>query len=375
MRIGLITGEFPPMPGGVGRFARVLGERMQQQGHEVHVLTRAGCASDSLPISAIRGWGLDSLAPIRAWARKRRFDVVNLQFQTAAYDMSPFVHFLPAIVNGPFVTSFHDLRFPYLFPKAGRLRGWIVMHLARGSDGVIMTNQEDGERLRMLPNRAVIPIGSVILRELGADYDRRWQRRRLGADERTFLLGHFGFVKATKGIDCLIEALANLRRGGHEARLAFIGGRSNAVDGGEDARYLHRLDARIHQLGLEDAVHWTGFLAEDEVAACLKAVDLMTLPFLDGASFRRGSLVAACHYGCAILTTQAEIKTAAFRHGENLWLIPSHSTSALEEGILHLMRHPQQMKQLRRGAFELGRRFDWDRIAGDTAAFFQTVAL
>ncbi len=373
MKIGLITGEFPPMPGGVGRFARVLGERMQQQGHEVHVLSRTGCDSDCLPLSTIRGWGLGSFAPIRAWVRRHQFDVVNLQFQTAAYDMSPFVHFLPAIIRAPLATSFHDLRFPYLFPKAGRLRNWIVMHLARASDGVITTNQEDDERLRTLPNRAVIPIGSVILNSLDADYDRAKWRERVGADEGTFLLGHFGFVKALKGIDYLIDALANLRQDGHDLRMVFIGGRSNTVDGGRDAPYLQQLEARIRQLGLEHAVHWTGFLAEDEVAACLKAVDLVTLPFLDGASYRRGSLIAACHYGCAILTTHAEVRTDAFKHGHNLWLIPSHSAGEIEQGIAHLMRHPHQLNHLRHGALELRRHFDWDVIAGDTAAFFETL--
>lgn len=373
MKIGLITGEFPPMPGGVGRFARVLAERMQRQGHEVHVLSRAGCESDSLPISAIRSWGLGSFVPIQAWMQKHRFDVINLQFQTAAYDMSPFVHFLPSMIAAPFVTSFHDLRFPYLFPKAGRLRDWIVMHLARCSDGIITTNQEDDRRLQTLTNRTVIPIGSVILSSLGADYDRSQWRRRVGADEQTFLLGHFGFVKEFKGINYLIDALAHLCRSGHDLRLVFIGGRSNAVDGGKDESYLRHLNTRIRRLGLEKFVHWTGFLAEDEVAAWLRAVDLVTLPFLDGASYRRGSLIAAIHNGCAIMTTYAKIQTDAFRHGHNLWLIPSHSAAEIERGIIHLMPRPHQLNDLRRGAYELRRRFDWDEIAGDTAAFFETL--
>ena len=372
MKIGLITGEFPPMPGGVGRFARVLAERMQQQGHEVYVLSRTGCDSDSLPISTIRSWGLGSFAPIQAWMQKHQFDVINLQFQTAAYDMSPFVHFLPSIIHIPLITSFHDLRFPYLFPKAGRLRDWIVMHLARCSDGVIATNQEDNERLQNLPNRTVIPIGSVILSSPDADYDHSQWRRRAGADEQTFLLGHFGFVKEFKGISYLIEALANLCRNGHAVRLVFIGGRSNTVDGGKDAPYLRHLDRRIRQLGLENLVHWTGFLAEDEVAAWLRAVDLVTLPFLDGASYRRGSLIAASHYGCAILTTHAKVKADAFRHGHNLWLVPSHSASEIEQGIARLMRHPHQLNTLRQGARELRQRFDWDVIARDTVAFFET---
>jgi len=39
MRIGLITGEYPPMQGGVGDFTHELGKALAALGHEVHVLT------------------------------------------------------------------------------------------------------------------------------------------------------------------------------------------------------------------------------------------------------------------------------------------------------------------------------------------------
>ena len=39
MQIGLITGEYPPMQGGVGDFGRELGQTLVELGHEVHVIT------------------------------------------------------------------------------------------------------------------------------------------------------------------------------------------------------------------------------------------------------------------------------------------------------------------------------------------------
>ena len=371
MKIGLIAGEFPPMPGGVGRYAEQLGEGLQQH-HEVQVLSRHGCDSEALPISTISGWGLQSYAPIQEWVNRHQFDAVNLQFQTAAYDMSPFVHFLPSIIDPPLITSFHDLRHPYLFPKAGRLRSWIVRRLARASAGVITTNQEDHQQLQGLPHLRLIPIGSGILSAPAGGSRSHW-RAQLGADDSTFLLAHFGFIKAIKGIDYLLDALAELRGQGWRLRLAFIGERSNRSDGDRDMPYLRQVETRIRQLALDDAVHWTGFLPEAEVAACLKAADLIALPFLDGASYRRSSLIAAGHYGCAILTTQPPIATAAFQHKQNMWLIGSHSAAQIAEAVRHLMQHPQQLAALRRGAAALRQHFDWDAIARDTASFFETL--
>lgn len=373
MKIGMITGEYPPMPGGVGAFTRILAETMQTQGHTVHILSRHGTDSETLPISTIRTWGMSSYAPIQEWVHKHQFDVINLQFQTAAYDMSPFVHFLPLIIHTPIVTTFHDLRHPYLFPKAGKLRDWIVMHLARNSAGVIATNHEDGQKLADLPHNTVIPIGSNIMADLPADYDRTAWREKVGADDDTFLVGHFGFIKEMKGIDYLLEGIARLCDDQVPLRLVFIGGRSNTIDAGSDDPYLTHLDTRIKQLGLEDNIHWTGFVEEAEVASYLNAVDLVTLPFLDGASYRRGSLMAAIQYGCAILTTYPQMKIPTFTHESNMWLVPTYSATQIESAILHLLEHPHHLDDLRQGALQLRDMFDWDGIATDTVKFFEAI--
>ena len=373
MKIGLITGEFPPMPGGVGDFTRGLAERIREHGREVQILSRKGSSFADLDIDAINDWGPFCLTAIRQWVKRHGISIVNLQYQTAAYDMSPFIHFLPGVVGVPLITTFHDLRHPYLFPKAGALRDWIVMRLARSSAGVITTNQEDDLRLSELPNRRVIPIGSSIPYLKSGDDNipatRRWQAQR---DPESFVLGHFGFVKAIKGIDYLLEAMARLRAAGHDLRLVFIGGRRNTVDTSEDDAYLATLDDRIQHHGLNGAVFRTGYLPDDEVAACFGAVDLLVLPFTDGASYRRSSLIAAIHCGCAILTTEPSAPIDTFVHGENMWLVRPRSAAALEKAILELMRDDVQLDRLRTGAAALSAHFDWDEIARDTIAFCQT---
>ena len=121
-----------------------------------------------------------------------------------------------------------------------------------------------------------------------------------------------------------------------------------------------------------DAVTRTGYLPDNEVAACFGAVDLMVLPLTDGASYRRSSLIAAIHCGCAILTTEPETPIDTFAHGENLWLVAPRSAVALEKAILALMRDNAQLDRLRTGAASLSTHFDWDKIARETIAFYQT---
>ena len=373
MKIGLISGEFPPMPGGVGHFSRILAEVIQAQGHSVRVLSRTGSNCDTLEITGVSGWGLKNIPQIKSWADDHALDLINVQFQTAAYDMSPWIHFLPALLDQPIVTTFHDLRHPYLFPKAGRLRDWAVTHLAGSADGVIVTNPEDDEKLAHLPIRSVIPIGSNIICQAASDESTARWREQLSAAESTTLIGHFGFVQAIKGIDFLVDALAELRRNGHDLRLLFIGGQRNAVNADAGESYREALADRIRENGLEDIVRWTGFLPEAEVAACLGAVNIVSLPYLDGASYRRGSLMAAINYGCAIVTTQPTVEHETFIHGENIWLVDRQSATAIGDAMVHLIQNPQTVNRLRDGARKLRRRFDWDVIARDTLAFFEEV--
>ena len=163
MKIGLITGEYPPQQGGVGDFTRELARALIAAGHEAQVITgcsEAGCrmqdrrwhrcaACDQFVGSALLE------ADCRQSFSANSFDVLNIQYEPAAYGMQVGVNFLPSAwarrqIKLPIVTTFHDLLVPYLFPKAGPLRWKVVEYLARHSDAVIVTNGEDHARLSKL---------------------------------------------------------------------------------------------------------------------------------------------------------------------------------------------------------------------------------
>jgi glycosyltransferase involved in cell wall biosynthesis len=373
MRIGIIIGEYPPMQGGVGAYSHILAHELARQEQTVFLFSSSGAQDDSLPLAnSVKRWSLSSLLAARKWARENRLDVVSLQFQTAAYAMSPWVHFLPeALWPTPVVTTFHDLRFPYLFPKAGRLRDWIVMWLARASAGVIVTNHEDQQRLSPRPNCSLIPIGSNILSKLASNYNRAEWRTRAGAGEGDFLIAYFGLFNHSKGIENLLNALAKLRRDGIPARLVMMGGAGSSDP--TNADFVHHMTTLIHELGLQAYVHQTGFIDEESVGAYLTASDVVALPFLDGASYRRGSLMAAIHYQRPIVTTQPQCAIPRFKDGENMLLVPVDDVSALAAALRRLYGAPELRAKLSAGAQLLAGDFEWPEIARETISFFQQV--
>ena len=161
MRICFVTGEYPPMQGGVGDCTHELGCALMQLGHQVTVITSTR-AMGSAPHSQafepqvhpiIDRWNWSSWRSILSQVQSDQGEILHIQYQTAAYAMHPAINLLPLRVrwwsNRPrVVVTFHDLRVPYLFPKAGATRSWANLQLARWSDAAIVTNQEDRRQLR-----------------------------------------------------------------------------------------------------------------------------------------------------------------------------------------------------------------------------------
>jgi glycosyltransferase involved in cell wall biosynthesis len=376
MRIGIVTGEFPPLQGGVGDYTQALAGALAEHGAEVHVITDVRCApppAASFHVQAIiRRWSFPALFAIRSLASALRLDALNIQYQAAAYGLGAPIHFLPDVAGMTCVTTFHDLRIPYLFPKAGRLRGWAVTRLARASRGVIATNAEDEAELRRRGVRRVtrIPIGSNIAPNPPAGYDRTAWRASLGLRPEEFLLGYFGFLNPSKGGDALIQMLAALRDRKAPVRLALIGGQIGASDpvnqqfGAEIERLIRRYD-------LTGRIIHTGFVEAPLVSAHLLACDAVVLPYQDGASLRRGTLMAALAHGCAIITTQPAHTLAELRDGENIRLVPVGSVSALVLAVTELLHAPELRARMGQGARALSRQFMWEAIAAQALRFFQ----
>lgn len=387
MRILFVTGEYPAMQGGVGDYTRRLSQALGALGADVHVLTDIDAGGDHLrvpaaafeptvhPVMAQAGW--DLWGYVRRAIRDVRPEVVHIQYQSAAYSLHPAVNYLPLYLRitpgrPRVVTTFHDLRFPYLFPKAGPLRWQAVLALAKYSDAAVVTNPADWLRLERAGLRRrlhPIPIGSNIQCEPPAGYDRVRQRVKWGAGPETWLLAYFGFLNASKGGETLIRCLAELVRAGQPARLLMVGGKVGASDP-TNAAYLAKVEALISELGLAERVQWTGFTAPDEVSANLLAADCAVLPYREGASLRHGSLMAALAHGLPIVSTEvpAEVRASAgvfpmLVDSESALLVPPDDPVRLAAAVTRVMAEPTLRSRLGAAALALSRHFEWPTIA------------
>ncbi len=374
-RILLVTGEYPPMQGGVADYTRELARALAATGHEIGVLTsskaRPAPADPGVTVfPQIENWGWGLWDALDAFTADWQPDVVHVQYQTAAFDMRPAINlwaWRPWSQRPRALTAvtFHDLLPAYLFPKAHwlGLRQWMTHTLARTLDIAITTNPEDTAQLRPVrPDVVEIPIGSNIPDNLPADFQREAWRARWDVPADAALLCYFGFLNASKGGEMLVDVLGELVDRGQNAHLLMIGGRVGASDPTNYA-YLQKVEARIAARGLSDRVHWTDHIPGQQVSAAFHISDVCLLPYQDGASYRRGSFMAALEHGMAIVTTPPVVPYADLIDGETLLFAPPEDVRAMTDAAERILTEGALQRRLGEHARALSRKFGWDAIA------------
>jgi glycosyltransferase involved in cell wall biosynthesis len=382
LHIMFVTGEYPPMPGGVGAYTQELARALHSLGVRITVLT-AEAACD--PETAVHSAGCRVLPVIRHWdwgvwrlaanlAAEVRCDWLHVQYQTAAFGMHPAINFAPGYWQRrgfKVAWTYHDLLVPYLFPKAGkRLRTWITERPAHTAGLPVVTNEAD--RLRLAAHgvaAACIPIGSNIVSRHLSTAERAAWRSEHGYTAGDLVLGYFGFLNRSKGGLTLVKALQRVARERADAHLLMIGEQVGASDATNNA-YRSEVQALISRWGLEQRVQWTGNLADAEVAAALNACDVLLMPYLDGASLRRGTLMAGLANGCAIVTTTPQGPLPELVDGRDLLYVTPEDEKALANAALRIANDPALATRLRTNARERSKLFAWDAIAHEHMACY-----
>lgn len=370
------------MVGGVGDYTACLARALHLQGVQVSVLTstKAQQSVGAFPFPVIAGvkkWGHSTFYNPWPYGQAWRLvhgqspDIVHIQYQAAAYALLPAINGLPFVLNrfSPLIktmVTFHDLRVPFVFRGAGRLglRDRMVRWMAEWSQAVACTDEADLQvvtRWGLRSPARLIPIGSNIPAEA------RWTGGEQGADGVT--LGYFGLLNQSKGVEILLEAYHLVRQRGLRGTLAMIGADLGDSDP-TNAEYARHIRSLATELGVEKGINWTGRLPSPDTSRALAGLDVCILPYLDGASFRRGTLMAALAHGLPIVTTMPSSRAGIgprLIDGQNCRLAKAGDAEALANAIMELASSPAMRQRLAQGAQALSTNFSWEEIGRKTA--------
>ena len=170
------------------------------------------------------------------------------------------------------------------------------------------------------------------------------------------------FLNRSKGGLTLVTALQRLSTTHPTVKLLMIGERVGASDPTNFA-YLQEVEALAAELGVADRIQWTGHQSDAAVGADLNACDVLVMPYEDGASLRRGTLMAGLANGCAVVTTTPQAPLPELVTERDLIYVAPGNAQALARMTARLLDNPWLLDRLRTNARDRAQLFSWESIA------------
>lgn len=308
----ILTGEYPPQPGGVSDYTRRLAQGLAARGGPVRVWCPGYAGQDNPVVTAVDGPvvvdrlrsgfgppGLRTLSSALGAAGKRRLLV---QYVPNAFGLRgtnvPFTRWLlrRRKAGDDVRVMFHEPFLPWEsvrhWPLAAAQR-LMAATLLRAARCVYVSTESWAPCLRPFAPAGTtfrtLPIPSNIdpIDDLAAVSEVK--TRLSGGRKAVFLIGYFGTYRDT---DFLQTALSPLLSGRPDRRLVLLGG-----NGDRFATLLAERDERFR--GRIEAL---GFATGRDVSIHLQACDLMVQPYPDGVTTRRTTVMACLAHARPTLT-------------------------------------------------------------------------
>jgi glycosyltransferase involved in cell wall biosynthesis len=363
----IVTGEYPPQPGGVSDYTRLVARALVLAGDRVDVwappcASKAGSSERDSGVSVRRlpdhygprslrvldreldalpgprrllvqyvphafGWKAANL-PFCWWLRSRRDDFVWIMFHEVAYP----------------VGSEYSARENAL----GVVTRWMAAVVSRAAERIFVSIPAWQPMLESLIGRRVpiewLPVPSTISPVEDPDGISHL-RSRLAADHP--LVGHLGTYGRL--IEPMLAAALPGLLAATNCRILLLGRQGDSL---RDS--LMRTHPRF-----AERVMAPGQLSDTDLSRHVAACDVMLQPYPDGVTSRRTSVMAALSHGRPVVTTVGWLSESFWSGGGAVVTVPVEDPGALVSATSRLLSDPARMAELSAHARRLyAERFD-----------------
>lgn len=370
LRVGLVCGQFDPVQDGVADYTRLLAGQLRAAGLETLICTGNAYAhsADETAVGVTDRWTVGGVIRGAREMARLRLDLVHVQFAPSAFGFSRAVGLLSALLprRTPVLATLHEYGVWATAGRTARLRSaaWSAMErrgyadretllLSARADQLLVTAPEHQLVLNArCPAReaAYVPIApNIQVADFDGEQPRAAVRRALGLPAEALLAVFFGFLHPEKGLERLIEALAQVRSQHPRLRLVLAGGeRSHSVNTAAAAALRRELEDLARRRGVQDAVIFTGYLPAREISRLLQAADAAVFPFNAGVTSKSGSLLAALAHGVPTIATSPPGEVTGASEIEGVLRVPPRDTAALAHALQLIVTDPHLGERLAR---------------------------
>lgn len=371
MKILTLCYEYPPVGGGGGRMAHLVGSALVRRGHEVRVQT---VRMPDLPASESR----EGVSIFRTNGFRRRPDLCTVP-EMAAYVATSFLPTLghlrswkPDVLHAHFAVPTGALALPAAL--LSRTPYVLTAHLGDLPGG----NPDQTDALFRVLNPLIRPIWSrAAALSASSTFAANLASAAYGVTPTIILNGismngradhaakpgpllnlvAIGRFNPQKNFPWLIRALAGCQSPWH---LSLIGDGSQRTE----------IEQAIADCGLHDHIRLLGWLPENEMRDVLRHSDILVMP-----STSEGNPVAAIEAlkaGVAILGSNIGGLSDLVEDGKNGFAVPIETPDAFREKLAWLAAHPDDLHAMKTRSLALSARFDIEAIAADFEALLSS---
>lgn len=370
-----ITGEYPPQPGGVSDYTRLVASALAAAGDPVHVWCPHFDTSGFEDSGVIVHRELGAMAPrdlLRAGRMLNEFPGPRrllvqwvphaFGFRSANLPFSFWLWNRASAHKDRLEVMIHE---PYLPLNQERLKhtALAVTHrimltaVLRAASRVWTAIPSWEEYCRIYALGRPIPFAWLpVISNIPVEEQGRGGRtvRMRHAPAQGALIGHFGACGGGIG-DALHAVIPQLLQRDANRAVLLIG---------QDSRQAHDELLRDYP-ALQGRIHATGPLSSPEVSSHISACDVMLQPYPDGATARRSSLMAALSHGKPVVTTSGHLTEPLWRESGAVAIVPATDYREMIASVERLLADEKRREQLAAAAKSMyDRQFGLQKVVG-----------
>lgn len=273
-KILLVTGSYPPKHCGVGDYTYKLFEYLNKTD------------KFNLELFYRSDWSFKYYLKYLRELLSTKSDLYHFQYPTEGYGYSllPLL-LIVSLIRKKTIVTIHEIS------SRNKLAYIYTQLIIFFSNKIIVSNRLEEKHARrfVFYNKKilVIPISSNI------------QESKLSStifQDRETDLAYFGHIRPLKGIESFLHSISHFNK---KIKIKLVG---QVLEKYVD--FFDKINIEAHELHVEMVLN----KEENEVADILSQVKIVYLPFPDGISNRRGTLLASIQNGCVVVSTKSTIQ-------------------------------------------------------------------
>jgi len=365
MRI-LLIGTAYPFRGGIAHYLALLFQALRRRGHRVKILsftrqypslffpgkTQQDCSQEAIPVEAEAI--LDSMNPV-SWIRTaRRVQRERCHLVVFKYWMPFFapcyaaVAFLSKLLTPTRVLFIcdnitpHERRFGDDLLNALALR-WVDYF-------IVQSNVVREDLLRFRPRAKYRQVPHPVYEIFRGEMSRGEARKRLGLGEEEKVVLFFGYVRAYKGLNYLIDAVPKI--------LQTMPVKVLVVGEFYDDRGPY--ENQIARLGVQSVVRISDrYVPNEEVGLYFSAADVVVLPYVSAT--QSGIVQIAYNYDRPVITTDVGGLPEVVVEGRTGYVVPARDPEALAAAVVRFFSEGRAA-EFAENIHREKEKYSWDRL-------------